>query len=395
MKSKPMRWSHFVLSLGFALTSSIAVFGVGCSNAAPMPDAGGDAGPTCDDTKCKTGNVCISDGKTPTCRIPCNSNEPSDPTACPANFHCVASINPDGTPKPNTNKPNETLNYCVKDNHVYTQGKGQWGALCNPQKGFDMNPDCDTAASFFCYGTSPTDGDSFCTQFDCENDSDCRMGYWCASINTTPNVTTTARTFGADQVRNVCMPRAWNLKPTTRSAPCKADVDCPLNEGNKQFCVDPGDGKTLMCAAFCKVNGGCTSDGTCADVGRTDKDGNPQLVCIPRAGTIGPIGAAEKGMGGFCSPCHADDDCANGGFCVNAEKSTEIFCTKTAEMPPCKATSVFSADPGACVHDAPGGAASGGIGCSNSAATGFPKDQCVGQVKFMGLPAPACWTAPR
>lgn len=383
-----MRWSTFT---GFVVFAAVVVGG--CSNGPATTDAGTDAGPTCDDTKCKPGNQCINDGKTLTCRIPCNSNEPSDPTACPANFHCVASLAADGSPKPNTNKAGETLNYCVKDNHEYKANPGTWGALCNPQKGFDMNPDCDTSQSFFCYGTSPTDADSYCTQFDCNDDNDCRMGWWCASINTTPNVTTGSRTFGPDQVRNVCLPRAWNMKPTSRSAPCKADLDCPLNEGNKQVCIDPGDGVHLMCAAVCKTNSNCTNDAACTDVGRTDKDGNPQLLCVPRAGTFGPLGAMEKGKGDFCSPCHADDDCID-GVCTIAEKSVERFCTKKSGV-----TCMLNGN--TLVSDCPmptAPSAPGGVSCtySSSSADLAPRDQCFGLVLFgAGVRVPGCWTANR
>jgi hypothetical protein len=358
-----------------------------------MPDAG-DAGPMCDDTKCKPGNKCISDGKDLTCRIVCNSNDPSDPTACPYNFHCVGAVNPDNTPRPNTNKPGEALNYCVKNTYLpMEKPMGQWGSACNAAKGFDMNPDCDTAQNFWCFGSSPTDPDSVCTYFGCAADTDCRMGYWCASINSTPNVTTNNRTFGPDQVVTACLPRAYNFHPTTRPSPCKTEIDCPLNQGAKQHCIDPGDSVHLMCAAVCKTPKSCPNDQTCGDVGLVDANGNPELVCVPRAGTFGPLGAMEKGKGDFCSPCHADDDCID-GVCALAEKSTEHFCTRKSGVQCVVNNNMLTS---MCPMPM-GGAAAAGVSCTynSTSADLAPRDQCFGLVYFgSGVKVPGCWTAAR
>jgi len=191
------------------------------------------------------------------------------------------------------------------------------------------------------------------------------------------------------------LPRAWNLKPTTRSALCKTDLDCPLNEGAKQHCVDPGDGVHNVCATVCKVPKGCPQDATCGDVGLVDSNGNPDLVCIPRAGTIGPVVLAEKGKGDFCTPCHADDDCGGEGVCALAEKSTEHFCTKKSGITCAVVNNVLTSD---CPMMGPAGSSSAGVSCtynSNSADLA-PRNQCFGLVFFgAGVRVPGCWTAQR
>lgn len=385
-----MRWSTLLALLGVAVSLS-----AGCSTTPSSTGDGGptDAGPTCDDAKCKPGNKCISDGMSLTCRIPCKSNDPTSPDACPAGFHCVsAPTADDGTPKPNTNTAGESLSYCLKDNSgIVPKDKGQFGYPCDPSKGFDTNADCDTSDSshpFLCYGLSPTDGDAFCTLYDCATDDNCKAGWWCATINTTPNVTSTARSFGDSQVRSACLPRAWNLHPGTYPAPCKADLDCPLDEGTKQHCVDPGDGKHLVCAKVCKTASNCNFEANCIDVGIQDSGGNAELVCVPRAGTLGPLGAMESGSGGFCSPCHSDVDCGGEGVCAHTRDATERFCTKKSG----KACSVVN---NMLVSDCPTApmGSNAMVSCTTSAASAdlAPRDQCFGVVKFTNSNVPGCW----
>lgn len=362
---------------------------VACSNGNSTTDGGtADAAATCDDAKCKMGNKCISDGTAITCRLTCSSNEPSDPGSCPFGFHCV-----DGLGKPNTNKAGESLNYCVKDEAlpgkqpITQKMTGQWGTHCDASKGIDMNPDCDSAQGFQCYGESPTDTDAFCTQYGCTSDAQCRMGYWCATINSTPNVTSDVRQYGADQATSICLPRVWNNSLLTYSAPCKTTLDCPLNLGSKQYCVDPGDGVHAMCATTCKTNKNCTIDSQCVDSGLVDANQAAILVCAPISGSFGPLGDKEKGKGDMCSPCHSDADCTD-GVCAIAEKSTERYCTKKSGVP-------CSGQTKDCPM-APQGAAPKGVFCTTSSTSGFaPKDHCFGAVSFAGTAVPGCWTAQR
>ena len=244
-----------IVALAAALVGLSASYGCSSKNNA-------DCGP------CIAGNECISDGKTTECRLTC----PLDPqtgaggqTICPLNFHCV-----DG-PKP----------YCAKDAlQVAQNGKGLWGASCSPKDGFDTNPACDTDQNFWCYGASPTDGAAFCTQFDCADDSGCKGGWFCATVNAAPNVLQAARSVG--QTRTVCMPRTY-------CAPCKTDIDCGLNAGIRQHCV-PDSGGTNYCAPECAQDTQGNQEAKCA---QSDPAG--AKVCTPNAGVC-------IGDGGFCSP---------------------------------------------------------------------------------------------
>jgi hypothetical protein len=383
-----MRRAFFTSFLGCFFVCAAA-----CSNASTPTDGGTDASTTCDDAKCKMGNRCISDGKVVTCRLPCTSNEPSDPGSCPFGFHCV-----DAQGVANTSTMGESLNFCVKDDlppsgtAIVPKPMGQWGAHCDATKGFDTNPDCDHDQGFFCYGISPNDGEAFCTIYGCTSDTQCRMGWWCATINSTPNVTTATRTFGPDQVTSLCLPRAWNLSLLSYPAPCKTDLDCPLNQGIKQHCVDPGDGVHAVCAQECSGNKTCPLDAQCYDPGIGTS------VCVPRAGTIGPVTDAERGKADLCSPCHSDADCLPDSYCVLARAflstSTEHFCTKKSGTPCKVVNNMLQSD---CPMMAPmQGAAPSGVSCTTNNSNGLaPRDQCFGLVSFGSMKVPGCWTASR
>lgn len=375
---------NFAARLGLGLVVAMATSVISLAGCSSGTTPAGDAGPSCDETKCKPGNRCVNDGQTTTCRLTCTTNETTQQGACPFNYTCVDALG-----KANTLK-GDSVNYCAKDKNVYTQKKGVWGDPCSPTKGFDTNPDCDSSQNFFCHGVLPTDGNAFCTQYDCTADTDCRAGWWCASVNTTPNVTTAKRSFGPDQVRSVCLPRQWNLKPGTYCAPCKTDLDCPLNENLPQHCLDPGDGNKV-CSTECNTDKNCTLDATCTANGDLGVS-----TCLPRAGTCGPF--VPKGDAQFCSPCHSDKDCGNDGFCVEAESSTEHFCTQ-------KSKSACSVMNNMLISDCPMQAMSPsalGVSCTYSALTNdfAPRDQCFGLVQFgsnSGQPTrvPGCWTVTR
>ncbi|MEO6573985.1 MAG: hypothetical protein ABIP89_09110, partial [Polyangiaceae bacterium] len=166
---------------------------------------------TCDDSKCAAGNKCVDDGKNGiACRLICDSQG-----ACPFNFHCTQA------------KTTAAVTYCTADTAKYTPlDKGQWGAHCDSHGGFDSNPDCASDQNFWCYGQTPTDADAYCTQYQCGSDADCAGGYWCATINNTPDVRTAARSLGAMNVTTVCKKRDY-------CAPCEADIDCPSVGGIK------------------------------------------------------------------------------------------------------------------------------------------------------------------
>jgi hypothetical protein len=360
-------WSH--VASAFAAIGLVSIFSaVACSSSTE-----------CDATKCAAGNKCLlgypsadaeqkATGATTSCKLPCSKQED-----CPFNYHCTAS----GGTEP----------YCVADRppggKAYKQGTGQWGTSCDPTKGIEANPACDSAQNFWCYAASPTDGAAFCTQYQCADDGDCKGGWWCATINKAPNATTAARSFG--ETTTVCLPRVWNGNPNTYCAPCKADVDCPTNNGIKQHCVAIGDGSESVCAAECGTTANCNRDAACAD------SGSGYNVCIPNAGTC-------KGKKEFCSPCHSDKDCPD-GFCMGpadgepiaTSYSTERFCTKKSSST-CTATSGIIVQGTGCP-----GAPSGTAGCiasqvGSKPANGQLGDQCVGFWSFGGSNVVGCWS---
>jgi len=356
---------------------------------------------TCDPNQCVKGDQCITGYNsyddavkadaailTTECRLPCNAQ--SD---CPFDYHCMAG---------GAVADNPQVNYCVPDRVPSFLGqpftpasKGEaaagapWGVACDPTKGFDSNSDCDTSQSFWCYGTSPTDANSYCTQFQCNDDGDCPGGWWCATINDSPSVTAAKRTDWGTTI-SVCMPRVYNTTPGTYCANCQNDIDCPTNDGAAQHCVaaDGASATEKVCAAECQTDANCPLDQTCAAVNGTN-------VCIPRAKTC-------KGDGSFCAPCHSDNDCsANGGYCVQGSYSTEHYCT--APTPTCtyNSTSGFSdtcpalpANAQTCggTSDActstPPLTTTEGVGCSYDSSTGIPLKQCYAADIF-GL---GCWT---
>jgi hypothetical protein len=355
-----------------------------CSSSTPVTVA-----VPCDDAKCAAGNKCITgfdnvdlqvanDPKKATekCRLVCDPPDPTTQSAqdlCPTNYHCVAG----GTLKTGGG----SASYCVPDRPSIkfpapAANKGQWGASCNPAQGLDTNPACDTDNSFWCYANSPTDGSAICTQFQCTDDLDCKGGYFCATVNQNPSATTDKRSFS--QTTTVCLPRAWNLWPGSRCAPCKTDIDCPLNDGHVQHCVgtDSQGGAEKMCAAECGSDKNCNLDNKCV----TTAEG-PQ-VCVPRAGTC-------KGDGNFCSPCSSDKDCKN-GFCTTADYSTERFCTFKSTTP---CTVVNNTLQAACPPTLPGDT---GVSCYTKASDGLLRDQCIGLVQFgSGVQVVGCWTPAR
>lgn len=354
---------HLASALG-ALGIVLVATNFGCSSNA-----------ACDSAKCAAGNKCLAgfvsadaeqkgtDVQT-TCKLPCKQQ--SD---CPFNYHCTGV----GGSEP----------YCVADRapggKPYTKkSTGQWGASCDPTKGLENNPGCDSAQNFWCYAASPTDGAAFCTQYQCKDDGDCAGGYTCTTINTAPNASTANRTFG--ETTTVCLPRVWNGSTNTYCASCKSDVDCPLNEGRAQHCVAIGDGNESVCAVECKTNSNCTKDAACADTG------GGYAVCVPRANTC-------KGDGNYCAPCHSDKDCKN-GFCIGADYSTERFCTQKSTT---ACTSNVSGNTRTITsQDCPKTPVTGDCfdSARNGKATGSQVgDQCYGTWNFNGTPIPGCWSS--
>jgi hypothetical protein len=242
-----------------------------------------------------------------------------------------------------------------------------------PSGGEDNNPACDAQDSFGCYGVSPTDANAFCTVFDCQADSDCPGGWWCATVNAAPNVTTTTPSFG--KTRAVCLPREY-------CAVCQMDHDCPraADGATQQHCVsDPNGGGfcTPQCGttADCKADAICTKQwGVCAQATcKADSDCNAGGVtekCF--AGTCGvpcardadcppSNGAPQHCASGACvtQACQSDDDCpptagtyqhCNAGACT-PECGSNADCNPAAQDQTCVPLSVCVPRAGTCLGD--------------------------------------------
>jgi len=307
---------------GVAVASAL-LFAPGCS--------GG-----CDDSKCASGNRCLDDGHGEACRLVC-----AEQATCPLNYACVPT--PDG--KTNFCAPLATK-YAKKDS-------GQWGFHCNPAGGIDQNPDCDLSQDFWCYGETPTDADAFCTQYECTKDAECAGGYYCATVNNHPDVTTATPTHGKDAVRTVCLPRDY-------CAPCAADIDCPSTPDQPAHCVPGADG-VKFCTHECTTNSNCLAAASCADSSAAGTK-----VCLPRAGVC-------KGDGSFCSPCRSDADCGD-GFCIYENYTHERYCSVKSKV---SCTSTGQKDCPAIT----GSEAT--VSCQPSPNDpAIPKDQCVGIIPF-------------
>ena len=341
----------------------------------------------CDPTVCLKNNDCIlgwtqyadylkgdKSNQTTECRLKCSA-----PTDCPFDYHCVPADNNQG--------------YCAKDrpynNTDYkpttpgsAAGAAPWGVACQPGDGFDTNKACDTNQNFWCYGTGPTDANAFCTQYQCTDDADCAAGYWCATINDSPNVTTAKRSDWGTTT-TACLPRAYSPKPGSYCAPCKSDLDCPTNDSVPQHCVsaDANGGSELVCATECQDDKNCPLDYTCQD------PGSGTTVCVPRATTC-------KGTQTFCSPCHSDADCsAVNGQCIQADYSTEHYCTAKSATP----CSVSGQTLNSSCPKTTGTPSNAGVSCSYDTLNfTFPRDECFGLVNFgTGSNAAVvggCWT---
>ena len=307
--------------LAAVATSAALLFAPGCS--------GG-----CDDSKCAAGNRCIDDGHGEACRLVC-----ADQATCPLNYACTATA--DGK-----------TSFCAALPTRFVKKDGQWGARCDPGGGIDQNAACDLSQDFWCYGETPTDADAFCTQYECKADAECAGGYWCATVNNHPDVTTAKPTHGADAVRTVCLPRDY-------CSPCNADVDCPT-AGAPSHCVPGADG-VKFCTHECETNSNCLAAASCAD-----SDAAGTKVCLPRAGVC-------KGDGSFCSPCRSDADCRD-GFCIYESYTHERYCSVKSKVP---CTSSGTKDCPAIT----GSEAT--VSCQPSATDdAIPKDQCVGVIPF-------------
>jgi hypothetical protein len=339
-----------VLTVGFVAVFLASIFG-GCSSKKTTIIVA-----QCDSTKCAPQNTCIGEdeadaGLVVDCRRLCTSQ--TDPqTGCPANYTCVPT-SADAT------DGGVVQTYCSANNTTYPpapNGTGQWGTSCNPAGGLTANPDCDSADGFQCYGTSPSDGNAYCTQLTCTTDRDCAGGFYCGTYNTSPNVTTTKRVIGSTALG--CLKREY-------CAPCNTDLDCLAVNNLPSHCIGDANGVNF-CASECTTNAGCNLEAACVAVPNITP-----LVCYPRAHVC-------VGDGGLCAPCRSDADCVASdgtqGACTEGEYTTEHSCSTPAPKPPCFDTS---------------GNPTGG-GCPTTDEVPKGKVGCYGGTDFKEIPANYC-----
>jgi len=335
---------------GLSLARALALFFVmlatsACSSKSSGIDAGG--GP-CDPAKCLQGNECLDDGTGTSCRLVCAAQ-----ADCPFNYYCTPSLTfADG---------GATINYCAADKIAYTPGAGTWGTSCQPTGGIAMNPACDFGQGFSCYAVSPTDGNAYCTQYGCTQDTDCAGGWYCATVNVQPNAETATRSVG--QTNNVCQPRLY-------CASCTSDVDCDQTAGPEHCIVDKnGD---FYCSPECASNGNCALDAQCLTLDESAScTGTGTCVCAARAREC-------VGDGSLCSPCRSDADCPK-GVCATADYSTERFCTVSSGV-----TCTLDKLTGVLTDDCPSSdEASVPVGCTTEPDANLtPPNECVGLVTF-------------
>jgi hypothetical protein len=307
---------------------------------------------------------------------------------------------------------------------VSAVASGPWGDTCLPADGESPNKACGKTQGFGCYGQSTTDASAFCTFFACTSDANCTQGWWCATVNEAPNVTTDRPSPGV--TRNVCLPRTY-------CAPCRSDRDCaPSHTANSvpAHCVADSQGNNF-CAPVCATSANCTLDATC--VGQwsmctpgagakcsTDDDCPPaggvyqhcdNHKCTPECAsdaacaggqtcqpvkTCGPRAGACVGDGSFCSPCRSDADCS-AGYCIDAGPySTERFCTTKS---PALVCDPMLLNPPGCPTPTRGSNWKG-THCYQSKRPPNAEFQCYGVVTLGavgGMPqeVPGCWTANR
>jgi hypothetical protein len=349
-RSKLLSLVRSFACVGFVITVAV-VSSAACSSNAVV---------ACDDTKCAAGNKCLPLNGEVKCRKTCTSN--SDATqSCPFGYTCTDTLT--GAPP-----------FCVQDQAKLPDGRpiaqkqsGQWGASCVASNGFE-NPGCDGEQGFRCYGVSPTDGDAYCTRYDCTKDEECGKGFWCATINATPSVLSARRT-SVGEVRNVCLRRTF-------CTPCQADLDCPPVLGTPQHCIQDVNGASF-CSPECSSSANCAKDAKCVDAGIG------ATVCYPRAQVC-------VGDGTLCSPCRSDVDCGQEGICVKGQYTTEKSCA-TKSTAPCEEGKSRGSCP-----DKSSGPPEAAVRCLGGALEEVPRDYCHG-IYFIGSDSGdvGCWTPDR
>ncbi|HZU84937.1 MAG TPA: hypothetical protein VE987_18525 [Polyangiaceae bacterium] len=342
-------------SLGSLTSVAFAALAAPAALTAIVVVAGCSASDSPCGSPCAAGTECLDDGSGHrSCQTVCTRQD-----QCPHGWYCN-----DGQPK----------SWCAQMTTDFGPAKaGQFAAPCLPSGG-EINPSCDTDDVFGCYGASPTDANAFCTYFDCMVDADCPGGWWCATIDRAPNVSSASRSFGSP--RTVCLPRGY-------CAPCRMDHDCPVaaDGTTQQHCARDATGAGF-CSPQCASDDQCPLDATCQP--------SPWGVCAPAACQVdadcaGPAG--QRCSSGTCrAPCSTSADCpaANGapqrcdqGVCAPRA------CASDDDCPPSAAGIFEHCNQGSCAPECGSAADCDRDQTCSALATCMPRaGVCVGDGRF-------------
>lgn len=283
-----------------------------------------------DDTNAPV-NVCLPSGKHPAIGMKCPfGNECDTFFTCPNGAAC--------NPADCGGNPGA----CVVDDVACggapgcTIGKCPDGSACTV-------PACppEQCRKLSCLTAGPGDADAYCTNHDCQADTDCPGGFYCGVTRDpheicgsnpkkgnnnlcgkTPEPCLDPSAFQAAGATyfegSLCLLRRTCVKREA-CAPCTSDVDCSHGPGMR--CVDIGG--SGHCAADCLSDADCDPDRACVSGS-----------CVPRFG-------ACKGTGNFCEPCLNDADCGPEASCIDASGNQKacmaipvnIPCTTDADCP--------------------------------------------------------------
>lgn len=175
-----------------------------------------------------------------------------------------------------------------------------------------------------CLSAGSGDAQAYCTLLDCQTDSNCPAGFWCASerdphqicndpkpnptlCGTTTDACVTTTASGTTFTKGPFCTMRNECREHRQCDPCATDLDCSLTPS--QHCTQVGSSKgcTLDCAA----------DSDCSD-GFECTGGE----CVPRFGSC----SAPVGAGTFCQTCLSDADCAPGLACARPPDGEERVC---------------------------------------------------------------------
>ncbi|MCB9608677.1 MAG: hypothetical protein H6716_18955 [Polyangiaceae bacterium] len=240
---------------------------------------------------------------------------------CVEHSNCVGGIcKTDGS-----DADGNTVNYCAAAPSGEKRGPGEYGSSC-------PGGAADCADGFRCFGRGEGDVYSYCTEFDCSQDSDCGTGFHCGRVRVgdapcadtctgIPGDTAAgcvpAADIGAGKkyecgalnlMRNVCIKNEY-------CAECQTDEDC-LGEAN-QICAKGPDGKK-QCTVACDPTVDSCPWGAASECKVFDTDRG-----IP---TCGHKFGACTGSGAGCEPCVDDGDCGPQGICLDSSFTGERYC---------------------------------------------------------------------